>query len=94
MGRMQAAASGDPQIVSPLRAVTYTTRISNPVPISLRAEGNRGKLYWFANEAFLGQANAGEGLAWQPPRAGRFVLRAVDESGRADSRDINVEAVP
>jgi penicillin-binding protein 1C len=86
--------SGEPQIVSPLRAVTYTTRISNPVAISLRAEGHRGKFYWFANEAFLGEANAGEGLAWQPPRAGRFVLRAVDEAGQADSRDINVELVP
>ncbi|MEP7155078.1 MAG: penicillin-binding protein 1C [Betaproteobacteria bacterium] len=88
------AQTGEPQIVSPLRAVTYTTRISKPVAISLRAEGNRGRLYWFANEAFLGEANAGEGLAWQPPRAGKFVLRAVNESGQSDSRDINVELVP
>ncbi len=93
-GNKRAGNSGEPQIVSPLRAVTYTTRISNPVAISLKAEGHRGKLYWFANEAFLGHANAGEGLAWQPPRAGRFVLRAVDEAGQADSRDINVEVVP
>jgi len=85
---------GEPQIVSPLRAVTYTTRISKPVAISLRAEGHRGKLYWFANEAFLGEVNAGEGLAWQPPRAGKFVLRAVDETGQGDSRDVNVELVP
>ena len=86
--------TADPQIVSPLRAVTYTTRISNPVPIALRAEAPRGKLFWFADGAFLGQANAGEGLAWQPPRAGRFVLRAVDEAGQADSRDVNVEVMP
>ena len=86
--------TAEPQIVSPLRAVTYTTRISNPVPIALRAEAPRGKLFWFADGAFLGQANAGEGLAWQPPRAGRYVLRAVDEAGQADSRDINVEVMP
>ena len=92
--RARPGHSGEPQIVSPLRAVTYTTRISNPVAISLRAEGPRGKLYWFANEAFPGEANTGEGLAWQPPRAGRFVLRAVDKAGLADSRDINVEVVP
>ena len=84
----------EPQIVSPLRAVTYTTRISNPAPIALRAEAPRGKLFWFADGAFLGQANAGEGLAWQPPRAGRFVLRAVDEAGQGDSRDVNVEVMP
>ena len=92
--RMRPGHSGEPQIVSPLRAETYTSRISNPVAISLRAESQRGKLYWFANDAFLGEAAAGEGLAWQPPRAGRFVLRAVNEAGLADSRDINVELVP
>ncbi|MBL0121853.1 MAG: hypothetical protein IPP88_03700 [Betaproteobacteria bacterium] len=92
--RARAGNASEPQIVSPLRAVTYTSRISQPVAISLRAEGPRGKLFWFANEAFLGEANTGEGLAWQPPRAGHFVLRAVDEAGQADSRDINVELVP
>ena len=68
------------------------------VPISLRAEGNsgadRGKLFWFSNDAFLGAAKAGESLAWNPPRAGRYVLRVVDEEGRADSRDVAVEIVP
>ncbi len=86
--------AGELKIVSPLRAVTYTTRISHPVAISLRAEGMRGTQYWFANEAFLGQSKAGEGLAWLPPNAGRFVLRAVDEAGQSDSRDITVELVP
>ena len=42
-----------------------STRISQPVAICLRAEGHRGKLFWFANEALLGEANAGDGLAWQ-----------------------------
>ena len=90
--------AGDPQIVSPLRAVTYTSRLSNMVPISLRAEGNgggnRGKLFWFSNDAFVGETKAGEALAWNPPRAGRYVLRVVDEGGRADSRDVSVEVVP
>ena len=92
------STAGEPQIVSPLKAVTYTTRLSKPAPISLRAESNSGtgrggKLYWFSNDAFLGEATAGESLAWMPPRAGRYVLRVVDEAGRADSRDIAVEMV-
>lgn len=90
--------AGDPQIVSPLRAVTYTSRLSGMVPIPLRAEGNsggnRGTLFWFSNDAFVGAARAGESLAWNPPRAGRYVLRVVDEAGRADSRDVAVEMVP
>ena len=97
-----AAASSqsadEPQIVSPLRAVTYTSRLSQMLPISLRAEGsgggNRSKLFWFSNDAFVGQASAGETLAWNPPHAGRFVLRVVDEAGRADSREVAVEVVP
>ena len=93
-----SSTAGEPQIVSPLKAVTYTTRLSKPAPISLRAESNSGtgrggKLYWFSNDAFLGEATAGETLAWMPPRAGRYVLRVVDEAGRADSRDIAVEMV-
>ena len=36
----------------------------------------------------------GEALAWNPPRAGRYVVRVVDEAGRADSRDVSVEVVP
>ena len=84
----------EPQIVSPLRAVTYTARLSKPVPISLRAEGVRGKQFWFSNESFIGESNAGEGLAWNPPTAGRYVLRVVDESGLSDSRDLRVEVIP
>ncbi len=94
-GRKTDRSSGrEPQIVSPLRAVTYTTRLSKPVPITLRAEGVRGKQFWFSNEAFIGEASAGEALNWQPPKAGRFVLRVVDEAGLADSRDISVEVLP
>ncbi len=97
-GAADNIASSEPQIVSPLKAVTYTSRLSAMVPISLRAEGNgggnRGKLFWFSNDAFLGVAKAGESLAWNPPRAGRYVLRVVDEEGRADSRDVAVEIVP
>jgi penicillin-binding protein 1C len=94
-GRKTDRGNGkEPQIVSPLRAVTYTTRLSKPVPITLRAEGVRGKQFWFSNEAFIGEAAAGEAINWQPPKAGRFVLRVVDEAGLADSRDISVEVVP
>ena len=91
-------SADEPQIVSPLRAVTYTSRLSQMLPISLRAEGsgggNRSKLFWFSNDAFVGEASAGETLAWNPPHAGRFVLRVVDEAGRADSREVAVEVVP
>ena len=93
-GRGSDRRASVPQIVSPLRAVTYTGRLSQPVPIPLRAEGVRGRQYWFSDEAFIGEVNAGESLNWQPPKAGRFVLRVVDEAGMADSRDLKVELLP
>jgi penicillin-binding protein 1C len=88
--------SGAPQIVSPLRAVTYTARLSHPTPIPLKAEGahGRGKQFWFADESYLGETQAGESLQWLPPKAGRFTLRVVDAAGRADSRELAVEVVP
>lgn len=89
-----ARESPAPQIVSPLRAVTYTVRLTKPTPITLRAEGTRGKQFWFADEALLGQTQSGETLAWEPPRAGRFVIRVVNEDGAADNREVSVELVP
>jgi penicillin-binding protein 1C len=93
-GQMRSADGDAPQIVSPLRAVTYTARLSQPAPLSLRAEGGSGRQFWFSNEALLGEVKAGESLSWSPPSAGHYTLRVVDESGRADARDLAVEVVP
>jgi penicillin-binding protein 1C len=93
-GRTAAPAQGEVQIVQPLRGVTYTLRLSNPVPLTLRAEGARSKQYWFANESFIGESAAGVALPWQPPKAGRYLLRVVDETGASDSRDLSLEVLP
>ncbi|MBL8514849.1 MAG: penicillin-binding protein 1C, partial [Betaproteobacteria bacterium] len=94
--RAAADTNAAPQIVSPLRAVTYTARLSHPTPIPLKAEGAQGggKQFWFADESFLGETQAGESLQWLPPKAGRFTLRVVDAAGRADSRELSVDVVP
>lgn len=91
-----ALATGEaPQIVSPLRGVTYTVRLSKPVPIALRADAMRkSELFWFANQGFVGRAGAGESLAWNPDQPGRYVLRAIDAAGAADSRSVEIEFEP
>ncbi len=84
-----------PQITSPLRAVTYTLKQSRPEPLRLavnRAAG-AGAAHWFADNAYLGRAAPGESLAWQPGRSGRYLLRVVDEAGRADAREVRVEFI-
>jgi penicillin-binding protein 1C len=83
-----------PSILSPLRGVTYALRLSKPVALALNANTAPGRQYWFADSGFIGEAASGQALAWTPPGAGHYRLRVVDGQGRADSREVVVEAVP
>jgi penicillin-binding protein 1C len=87
---------GAPRIVSPVRGLVYTLRIGQSAPLSLRADAASGTqaVYWFAGNAYLGRAPFGEGLAWLPSQAGRYLLRAVDNRGVADTRELVVDFVP
>jgi penicillin-binding protein 1C len=100
-GRCKAAQRPDPgpgegpQIVSPLRAANYVLRIGQPEPLSLRANAARqGPLYWFADDAFVGQVPAGRELSWSPPAAGRYILSVVDGLGLTETREVAVEFMP
>ena len=92
--------SDNPQITSPLKGVTYTVRLSHqnlktPETIALRANrGGQGTIYWFADASFIAKSEAGNAVAWVPQKAGRYVLRAVDDVGQSDSREVNVEFIP
>jgi penicillin-binding protein 1C len=85
-----------PRIVSPTRGLVYTLRTSRLAPLSLRADAAAGTqaVYWFAGNAYLGRAPFGEGLAWLPTQPGRYSLRAVDDRGVADTRELIVDFVP
>jgi len=91
------ARDGDaPQIVSPLRGVVYTLRPAHLQTLALRANiaARSQAIYWFADNAYLGRAVRGEDLAWLPARAGHYLLRAVDDTGAVDTRDLDVEVAP
>ena len=88
-----------PLISSPLRGVTHTVRAGRPEPLLLRAEAAAGTetVYWFADDALIGRARPGEGLAWMPSLAvtgRRYLLRAVDDQGRTEAREVVVEIAP
>jgi penicillin-binding protein 1C len=85
-----------PQIVSPLRGVVYTLRIAHLEPLALRANiaARAQAIYWFADNAYLGRSPHGESLAWLPPRPGHYLLRAIDDGGAVDTREIDVEVMP
>jgi penicillin-binding protein 1C len=98
-----AAASADadarreaPRIVSPVRGLVYALRIGHTEPLALRADAAAGTraIYWFAGNAYLGKAPFGESLGWLPSQPGRYVLRAVDDRGTADTRELIVDLVP
>jgi penicillin-binding protein 1C len=96
-GKFTAGNDSDgPRIVSPVRGLAYTVRISQPAPLLLRADAAAGtqSVYWFAGNAYLGRAPSGEGLAWLPPQGGRYSLRAIDDRGLADNRELTVDFLP
>jgi len=93
-----AASDGDPpQIDSPLRGVTYALRRSQPernrIALSASVDAGVRRLYWFADDAYLGHVAPGETLFWQAPKPGAHTLRAVDDHGRADARGVRVEVL-
>ncbi len=92
-----AAAKGTgPQITSPQRGVTYNLRIhaleQERIPFTAVTDADARIVYWFANERFLGTSTSGEPFFWKPA-AGSFVVRVVDDQGRADAREIKVVLV-
>ena len=95
-GTVRAAAVADgPKIVSPLQSASYVVRLSRPEPLNLRANAAQsGPLYWFADSAYVGEAQPGQGLNWSPPVAGRYTLSVVDAQGVTDTREVAVEFAP
>ncbi len=94
-----ASVGGTPPAISaPLRGAAYVMRAAQPdrnvVPLAATAEGGVTTLYWFANDSFVTAGRPGIALAWRPQKPGRYLLRVVDEQGRADSREVVVTAAP
>lgn len=92
----QVAEGQAPQIQEPMRGVNYVLRSGHSRALALRADGgpDARTLHWFADDALIGRVNPGVALSWVPPRPGRYVLRVVDDQGRADARELQVEEAP
>ncbi|WP_116807848.1 penicillin-binding protein 1C [Steroidobacter cummioxidans] len=86
-----------PQITSPVIAVTYTVRSgrvgSEAIPLAANADSEVRRLHWFVNESYVGTGTPGVAIGWHPSRAGHYMVRTVDDRGRADSRELVVELV-
>ena len=83
-----------PAITSPLRGVEYHLRndrlASEVVPLTATVGAEVRTIYWFINDAFVGESKPGSAFAWKPGHAGKYLVRAIDEQGRADVREIRL----
>lgn len=85
-----------PRITSPLRGVRYTMRpgvdAHDTIALTATTDADAQEVFWFVNEALLGKVRSGSSLLWRP-QAGRYVVRAVDDLGRADAREVQVDTI-
>jgi penicillin-binding protein 1C len=83
-----------PAITSPIRSVEYqlrSGRVENEsVPLTANADGEVHTLYWFINDAYIGSSAPTTPLPWKPGHSGKYLVRAVDEQGRSDVRELRV----
>ncbi len=89
------AAGAAPRIQSPLTGTAYVLRLGEAqapeIALAASVDASAHELHWFAGESYLGSAPASRTLAWRPRTAGRYLIRAIDDQGRADSREVRVE---
>jgi penicillin-binding protein 1C len=85
-----------PSIVSPRKGLTYHIRVGvaadEVLNLEATAETSHERLHWFVDATCLGVSEPSTAMLWKL-QPGRHVIRAVDDSGRADTRQITVTAV-
>jgi len=83
-----------PAITSPMRSSTYVMRLARgdrqPIALAATADADAHTLYWFIDNAYIGHSRPDDPVYWQPPSAGDFRVRAVDDLGRSDERPLSV----
>ena len=86
-----------PKITSPILGSVYTMRLTQPdkqrIALSATTDADAHALYWFVNDAYVGQSAPGTALYWQPRTAGSYDVRAIDDHGRVDERTLQVSLI-
>ena len=85
-----------PQIASPLSGVAYSLRANRvgeeTIAFQATTDADARFVFWFVNENLVGKSAADAAFHWKAI-PGSFVVRAVDDQGRADARALKVELV-
>ncbi|WP_131764261.1 penicillin-binding protein 1C [Legionella drozanskii] len=83
-----------PQIRSPQTDLSYIVRANSvhntEIPLTAVTDADVASIYWFINEVYLAKTRPDEPFFWKA-KPGKFVIRVVDDHGRSNARDINIE---
>lgn len=84
-----------PRITSPLRGAAYTRRRDRDgqyVAFNATTDAVARAVFWFVDDAYVGRSGPGETLSWPIGAPGTHRVRAVDDRGRSDSRELRIVA--
>jgi penicillin-binding protein 1C len=89
--RKVAAGGLAPLISSPSRGVTYSALSGGEteIPFTAVTDADSRLVYWFVDSDLAGTSRSGESFFWKA-RPGTFLVRAVDEQGRAVAEEMSV----
>src|SRR5208282_1278955 len=91
--RKFAGAGTSPLISSPSRGITYSTTADGgtEIPFAAITDADSRVVYWFVDDQLVGTSLSGESFMWKA-RPGSFLVRAIDQQGRAVAEELNVLA--
>jgi penicillin-binding protein 1C len=91
--RKFAGAGAPPLISSPNRGIAYsiTPDGGTEIPFAAITDADSRVVYWFVDDRLVGTSRSGESFMWKA-RPGSFLVRAIDQQGRAVAEQLKVLA--
>jgi penicillin-binding protein 1C len=91
--RKFAGAGAPPLISSPNRGIAYSIAPGGgtEIPFAAITDADSREVYWFVDDQLVGTSRSGESYMWKA-RPGSFLVRAIDQQGRAVAEQLKVLA--
>jgi penicillin-binding protein 1C len=88
-----AGAGAPPLISSPNRGISYSIAADGgtEIPFAAITDADSRVVYWFVDDQLVGTSRSGESYMWKA-RPGSFLVRAIDQQGRAVAEQLKVLA--
>lgn len=92
-------AGEPPQITAPARrrqlvlqppTAPQTAPAHSRIRLTASSDAAVHHQYWFIDKSYIGQTRPGAALLWEPPAAGNYQLRVVDDHGRYAQQSLRV----